>query len=155
MELIEVSTQVETSANPARVFALLKDGSTWTQWSMFDSYALERPGPADPLGVGSVRVFATRVSKTREEVVETAPDRRLSYTLLSGLPFVGYRADVDLEPGPGGGTLIRWRSRFRVKHSGTSWFWRWFMKRTLRTVAGQLAIGAADPTVAPGAGLAA
>jgi Polyketide cyclase / dehydrase and lipid transport. len=65
MEQIRVSAEAETIASPTRVFALLKDGSTWTQWSMFRSYELERPGQADPLGVGSVRVFATRVSKTR------------------------------------------------------------------------------------------
>jgi uncharacterized protein YndB with AHSA1/START domain len=149
MGQIEVSAEAVTSASPARVFALLKDGSTWPRWSMFDSYELERPGPVDPLGVGSVRVFATRVSKTREEVVELAPDQRLSYTLLSGLPFVGYRADVDLEPRPDGGTLIRWCSRFRVKGFGAGWFWTWFMKRTLRTVSTQLAIGAANPMIAP------
>lgn len=102
---------------------------------------------------GSVRVFATPVSKTCEEVVELVPDRRLSYTLLSGLPFVGYRADIDLEPRPGGGTQIRWCSRFRVKHLGTRWFWTWSMKRTLRTATAQLADGAANPAIAPQLGL--
>lgn len=153
MERIAVSAEGETSAGPARVFALLKDGSTWTQWSMFDSYELERPGAIDPLGVGSVRVFATRISKTREEVVELVPNRRLSYTLLSGLPFVRYRADVELEPRAGGGTLICWNSRFRVRYFGTGWFWAWFMKRTLRTVTSQLAVGAANPTIAPQIGI--
>jgi uncharacterized protein YndB with AHSA1/START domain len=153
MGQIEVRAEAETSAGPERVFALLKDGSTWTQWSMFTSYELERPGRIDPLGVGAVRVFSTRVSKAREEVVELVPYRRLSYTLLSGLPFVGYRADVELEPRPNGGTLIRWFSRFSVKHFGTGWFWAWFMKRTLRTVIAQLAAGAANPMIAPQAGL--
>ena len=152
MGQIEVSAEAETSASPARVFALLKDGATWTQWGMFKSYELERPGRADRLGVGSVRVFATPISRTCEEVVELVPDRRLSYTLLSGLPFVGYRADVDLEPRAGGGTLIRWCSRFRAKYTGTGWFWAWFMKRTLRTAAGQLADGAANSMIAPQSG---
>ena len=153
MGQIEVSARAETTASPARVFALLKDGSTWTQWTMFKSYELERPGDAEPLGVGSVRVFTTAVSKTREEVVELTPDRRFSYTLLSGFPFVGYRADVDLEPRPGGGTSIRWCSRFRVKRSGTGWFWALIMRRTLHTVTGQLARGAANATIAPQLGL--
>jgi hypothetical protein len=30
MEQIEVSAEAETIASPARVFALLKDGSSWT-----------------------------------------------------------------------------------------------------------------------------
>ena len=153
MGQIEVRAEAVTSASPARVFALLKDGSTWTQWTIFKSYELERPGRVEPLGVGSVRVFTTQVSKTREEVVELTPNRRFSYTLLSGFPFVGYRADVDLEPHPGGGTSIRWRSRFRVKRFGAGWFWAWIMKRTLRTVTAQLSDGAANPMIAPGAGL--
>lgn len=147
MRQIEVSAEAETRASPARVFALLKDGSTWPQWSMFDAYELERPGREDPLGVGSIRVFMTKVSRAREEVVELEPDRRLSYVLLSGLPFTDYRADVDLEPRPDGGTRIRWRSRFGAKQAGTGWFWAWFMTRTLRSVAEQLARGAADPTI--------
>lgn len=149
MPKIEVTASAETKASPDRVFALLKDGSTWPQWSLFDGYELERPGRDEPLGVGAIRVFSTKVSRAREEVVALETDRRLSYVLLSGLPFVDYRADVDLEPQAGGGTIIRWRSRFDVKHAGTAWFWRWFMQRTLRTVCAQLAAGAADPKIAP------
>jgi hypothetical protein len=151
MRRIEVRAQSKTSAAPARVFALLKDGSTWPLWGPFKSFELERPGHTDPYGVGSVRVFATRVTKTREEVVELVAGRRLSYTLLSGLPFLDYRADVDLEALPGGGCSIRWRSSFRAKQMATGWFWSWLMTRTLRTVAAQLATGAADPTIAPDA----
>jgi hypothetical protein len=56
--------------------------------------------------VGAIRVFITKVSRAREEIVELIPDRRLSYVLLSGYPFRDYRADVDLEPTGDGGTVI-------------------------------------------------
>jgi uncharacterized protein YndB with AHSA1/START domain len=152
MGQIVVSAAAKSAASPARVFALLKDGSSWPQWSLFDAFVLERQGAAEPLGVGAIRVFITKVSKAREEVVELIPDRRLSYILLSGLPLTHYRADVDLEPGEHGGTVIHWRSRFGAKHLGTGWLWKWLMRRTLQTVANQLAEAAANPTIAPKAG---
>ncbi len=149
MGQIEVTAVAKSAASPARVFALLKDGSTWPQWSLFDSFILERQGGGDPLGVGAIRVFITKVSRAREQVVELIPDRRLSYVLLSGLPLMDYHADVDLEPEADGGTVIRWRSRFGAKYFGAGWFWKWIMGRTLQTVASQLAAAAANPAIAP------
>jgi uncharacterized protein YndB with AHSA1/START domain len=137
---IRVAAAATSSADPARVFALLKDGSTWPDWTMFDSFELERPGRDEPYGVGAIRVFITRVSRAREEVVEIVPDQRLGYVLLSGFPFRDYRANVDLEPLPGGGTSISWRASFNPKYLG--WFWRLFMTRVLATIVAHLAAAA-------------
>src|SRR5579883_1141534 len=54
----------------------------------------------EPLGVGAIRVFSTRMSQASEEVIEMLPDRRLAYILLSRLSFQDYRAEVNLLPGP-------------------------------------------------------
>ena len=143
----QVEVEAFSHAAPADVFRLLRDGSTWPRWSLFDAFELEREGAGDRLGVGAIRVFITRVSRAREEVVEVIPDRRLSYILLSGLPLEDYRADVDLSPTPEGGTIIRWRSRFRPKHAFLGWFWRGLMTRTLTDVARQLARAAEDPAM--------
>ncbi|TAL00043.1 MAG: SRPBCC family protein [Rhodospirillaceae bacterium] len=142
MKRIMIAATAKSGASPATVFALLKDGSTWPTWAMFDSFELERPGRQEPFGVGAIRVFKTRVSCAREEIVELIPDRRLSYILLSGFPFREYRADVDLEPTDGGGTAIRWRASFYPKYFGTGWFWRIFMALVLATIARQLASAA-------------
>jgi hypothetical protein len=136
---IRVAATAISNANPANVFALLKDGSTWPDWAMFDKFELERPGRDEPYGVGAIRVFITKVSRAREEIVELIPDRRLSYVLLSGYPFRDYRADVDLEPTGDGGTVISWRASFYPKHFATGWFWRLFMARVLAKTAAQLA----------------
>jgi uncharacterized protein YndB with AHSA1/START domain len=136
---VTVEAAARSRAAPPAVFALLKDGSTWPQWTMFTGFELERPGKTDPLGVGAIRVFKTAVSKAREEVVDIEQDRRLSYILLSGFPMVNYRADVTLEADPGGETIIHWRSRFDPKYPGTGWFWRRTMHRALTRVAGDLA----------------
>jgi hypothetical protein len=75
-------------------------------------------------------------------VVELIPDKRLSYILLSGFPFLNYRADVDLAAIEGGGTSVDWHACFAAKHRGTGWFWRRFMTAVLRRVAADLAAGA-------------
>lgn len=151
MAPISIDVGAVSRGDPASVFALLKDGATWPRWSLFKGYELIRPGPSDdPLGLGAVRAFITQVSKATEEIVEVIPDRRLSYILLAGFPFVGYRADVDLAPAPGGGTAIRWRANFRARY--LSWFWKAFMTSALQNVATALARAAEDPlTVASAA----
>lgn len=148
MAKIEITVETLSRAAPASVFRLLRDGATWPRWSLFDGFALEREGTGDDrLGVGAVRVFTTKVSRAREEVVEIVPDRRLSYVLLSGLPFENYRADVDLVPQADGGTLIRWRSRFDPRPAWMGWFWRGFMIRTLGQIGEQMARAAEDPAI--------
>ncbi len=137
LQTIKVATQ--SAAAPHAVFALLKDGSTWPQWSSFDAFELERAGLNEPFGLGAIRVFITRVSRAREEVVALIPDRQLGYILLSGLPFRDYRAEVTLDPLPGGGTRINWHSRFYAKYWGTGWFWRLFMMMVLNDIAKKLA----------------
>jgi hypothetical protein len=136
---IKVSANVRSKASASIVFALLKDGASWPSWTSFDAFELERPGHAEPMGVGAIRVFSTAVSRAREEVVELVTDRRLSYILLSGFPFLNYRADVDLTAVAEGGTVIDWRASFDPKYPGTGWFWRLFMTTVLRKIATDLA----------------
>ena len=137
-----VSAAAQSRAPAAAVFALLKDGATWPNWTMFDTFELERPGKEEPMGLGAIRVFSTALTCSREETVELVPDRRLSYALLSGFPFIDYRADVDIAPRAGGGTSIAWRASFEPKYPGTGWFWRLFMTAVLKKVASDLAAAA-------------
>ena len=100
-----------TSADASVVFALLRDGATWPEWSPIDSFELERAGADEPEGVDAIRVFRTGRYTMREEIVELVPGRRFSYALLSGLPIRDYRVDVDLEPARDG-TVIKWHASF-------------------------------------------
>lgn len=147
MSAIKVAGMATSRADPGKVLSLLKDPVTWPLWSMFKSGELQRPGRGEQLGVGAVRVFRTPTTCATEEVVELVPGRRLSYVLLSGMPFRDYRADVDLAPLPDGGTSIRWQSSFYAKYPGTGWFWRMVMNRVLQHTAEKLAAGAEDPAI--------
>lgn len=128
-----------TTADPATVYALLRDGATWPVWSSLETFELERPGAGEPEGVGAVRRFSTGRVTGRDTIVELVPNRRLSYTHVSNLPIKNYRADVDLEATPEG-TSIRWVSTFDPKVPGTGWL----MRRGLDGFVAGLANGLAE-----------
>jgi hypothetical protein len=118
---------VQTSAAPERIFALLVDHAGWPTWSPVGSYRLERAGPEGPEGLGTIRVFRTRwwgrTITVREQIVELDPPRRFAYALLSGMPLRGYRAVIDLTALKTG-TWIHWHSSFDAKVPGTGWLYR-------------------------------
>lgn len=129
--MLEIDVRVTTTADPAAVYALLKDGATWPSWSPIGSFELRTGGPEQ---VGSVRAFRTSGLTSVERIVELVPDKRLSYVLERGLPLRDYRADVDVAPGQ-----IRWHSTFRAKVPGTGWFYRRALGRFIRRCAEGLA----------------
>jgi hypothetical protein len=112
-----------TQADPASVYALLADGSTWPEWSPLGSFELVAPGDGTPEGLGAVRLFTTGRHTSRERVVTCQPGEVFAYELLAGLPLRDYRAVITLTPA-GGGTTINWRSTFRAKVPGTGWLYR-------------------------------
>ena len=128
MGIQHVDARAHTTASPATVHALLRDGATWPSWSRIETFGLERAGADGGETVGAIRNFRTGRYFMREQVVEVVPDRRFSYALLSGLALRGYRADVDLTPADGG-TDIRWSSSFRAKVPGTGWLYRRALQR--------------------------
>ena len=136
-----------TSADPATVYALLRDGATWPEWAPIDAFALARPGAEEPEGVGAVRELRSGRITGRDEIVELVPDRRLSYAHTSSLPVRDYRGDVDLEPA-GEGTRIRWAVAFDPKFPGTGPL----VRRALDGFVAKLADGLARHAAAVAAG---
>jgi hypothetical protein len=134
-----IDVRAHSEAAPSAVYALLIDGASWPSWSPIGSFALERPGPDEPEGLGAIRAFRTRRVTSRERVVQRVPDRRFSYELVSGLAIRDYRADIDLAP-DGAGTEIHWHSSFHAKVPGTGWLYRRTLDRFIR----QLVAGLAD-----------
>jgi hypothetical protein len=118
-----IEHEVTTTADPAAIFGLLADGSTWPDWSPIDSFELVTPGDGTPEGVGAIRVFHTGKIHSRERVVTAKPNQIFSYELISGLAVRDYKAVVTLLPA-GNGTAIKWRSTFRAKVPGTGWIYQ-------------------------------
>jgi hypothetical protein len=141
---LHIDVRAETTAPPAAVYALLRDGSTWPAWSPLGSFELLSEGRDEPEGLGAIRLFRTGRTRSREEIVELVPDQRFSYALRHGLPLEGYRADIDLTPS-GTGTSIRWNSTFHPKIIGTGWLYRLVLGRFIARCADGLAAHL-DPT---------
>jgi hypothetical protein len=144
-----IRVDVTTSAQPADVYALLRDGASWPACTPLGSFELERPGDREREGVGAIRVFRTGRIRSREQIVELVPTRRFSYTLLSGLALRDYRADIELES-VAAGTVIHWHSSFKAKVPGTGWIYRRQLARFIGQVARGLAVRAtADRRATP------
>jgi hypothetical protein len=141
-----IEHRATTTADPATVYALLRDGATWPEWAPIDSFELERPGAGEPEGVGAVRVLRAGRVTGRDTIAELVADRRFSYTHASSLPVKGYRGDVDLEP-VAGGTAIRWVSEFDPKIPGTGAV----MRRALDGFVAKLVSGLAQRATADAA----
>jgi hypothetical protein len=138
-----IDETVTTSADPASVYALLADGSTWPEWSPLGAFELIAPGAGTPEGLGAVRLFTTGRHKSRERVVTCDPGQVFAYELEAGLPLRDYKAVVTLTPSAGG-TTINWRSTFRPKVPGTGWIYRRELGRFIRETVEGLAAAAAD-----------
>jgi hypothetical protein len=136
---------VTTAADPATVFALLADGSTWPEWSPIGSFQLLDPGDGLPEGLGAIRLFSTGRVKSRERVVERRPDEAFSYVLERGLAIRDYVAVITLSRS-GSGTTIGWRSTFRAKVPGTGGFYRRQLGKFIEQTVEGLAAAAAAAT---------
>ncbi|MDQ4020909.1 MAG: SRPBCC family protein [Actinomycetota bacterium] len=136
-----VDVQVQTSADAATVYALLRHGATWPTWSPIESFQLERVGEQEPEGLGAIRIFRKGRMTGRDQIAGLVPDRRFSYRHLTGLPVRDYRGDVDLESSAGV-TVIRWHASFRPIVPGTGWLLGWQVERFVRQCAQGLAVHA-------------
>jgi uncharacterized protein YndB with AHSA1/START domain len=137
MKVQSIAAEATTEAAPDAVWSLLSDRSTWPSWSPLGSHSGERPGQdGTPDGLGGIARFVTGRHCVREEIVELEQNRRLSYTLLSGLPLRDYRAVVELTP-VNAGTRIRWSATFVPQRRGTGLLYRLALGRVIRgTVTG-------------------
>jgi hypothetical protein len=138
-----IEHRATTTADPATVYALLREGATWPEWAPIDSFELERPGADEPEGVGAIRLLRGGRVVGHDEIVELVPERRFVYAHTSNLPVRDYRGDVDLEPA-GEGTAIRWVSEFEPKLPGTGWL----LRRGLDGFVAKMTQGLADGAAA-------
>jgi Polyketide cyclase / dehydrase and lipid transport len=141
MALQVIDQTSTTGAEPASVYALLADGSTWPEWSPIDAFTLIERGAGIPEGLGAVRLFTTGRHRSRERVVDCRPGEVFSYFLESGLPLREYKAVITLTP-TAGGTSINWHSTFRPKVPGTGWLYRRELGKFIRQTVEGLAVAA-------------
>jgi hypothetical protein len=124
------------------VWDLVAHAEGWPAWApMLRNASLEREGAPERDGKGAIRVFGTAGVNSREEVIAFERPRRFGYRMLSGLPVVGYQANVTLEP-DADGTRITWASSWESSKR-PHLFWKLFLRQTVWAYARALARQAA------------
>jgi uncharacterized protein YndB with AHSA1/START domain len=121
------------------VWSLLEDHRGYSRWNPYPRAELEQEGEDATNGVGAIRFLGAGPVGAREQVLDYEPPQWLAYTILSGVPVRGYRADVLLTETADRGTDIRWTGGFESAPPGMARLLRGFLDRTLQGLAGRLA----------------
>jgi uncharacterized protein YndB with AHSA1/START domain len=121
------------------VWSILEDHRGYSGWNPYPRAELERDGDNAMNGTGAIRFLGAGPIGAREQMLEHDPPRLLSYTILSGVPVGGYRADVVLTETSDGGTDIRWTGSFESAPPAMGALMRTFLDRTLQGLASRLA----------------
>lgn len=135
-----------SAAPPERVFAILADGGHWSTWAgpLVRRSWWEREGDPAPGGVGAIRRLGTSRFASSEQIVAYDPPAHLGYTILSGQPVRGYRADVTLAE-VAGGTQVTWQATFEPLVPGTGTLMRLWLQAVVGGFARRLARQAEQP----------
>ncbi|GAA2077295.1 SRPBCC family protein [Actinomadura alba] len=135
-----------TSAPAETVWSLLVDGRAWPRWaSGLDELVEDRSSGLDPYGrdrVGTVRAFRTGRTVTGERLTELVENRRMTYEDAFNLALQDYRAVIELERTPAGGTIITWQGTWRAR-PGIGWLMPFILPGVMQRMADDLAANAA------------
>ncbi len=106
---MRATSSATVNASTAEVWAALADHAGMSSWGPGVKATVEKPGLADPNGVGAVRRIAVPgpMPAIVEEITRFDADTALGYKAVSGVPFKGYRGLVELAP-VDDGTRISW-----------------------------------------------
>jgi hypothetical protein len=128
--LIEIEHTARSRAPRSIVWQVLSDLRGWHTWGPWTETEID----GDLRTMVSERKRLTgRPYVMHERVTALEPEERFSYDLLDGLPIRNYHADVTLSDA-GGGTDIRWASRFDPPWPIFGGLWRGAMLKVIRDV---------------------
>lgn len=136
-----------TEAPPTTVWALLLDPHSWPEWSPIDTLESALSQGLSPDGrddVGAIRAFRSGKVVTKERITALDPERQFSYEGVENPQMTDYQAAIELQEIPGGGTRIRWHGTYQARR-GMRWFFQWYLRRFMRSMANGLAEFASKP----------
>jgi hypothetical protein len=107
MTRLHVAAEAVAEAAPEAVWALIADAGSYCRWGPWSASGYQGPGNGAAGGAGAIRWMRYGRTTTVEEVLEVEDGRRMTYTVVQGIPARNYRAEVTLSPA-GAGTRIRW-----------------------------------------------
>jgi uncharacterized protein YndB with AHSA1/START domain len=152
MSKLHVEAEQTARATPDVVWALVSDATQYPKWGPWSAAAYKSAGDTSPHGPGAVywlrssrRAYLRHVTSI-EKILEVDEGRRLSYTVIGGIPARNYVAEITLTP-TADGTRIRWAASWDPTVSGR------IVLRGLRTFYPQMMtdlVAAAEKHTAPG-----
>jgi hypothetical protein len=110
---LSVSAEALSSSAPEAIWALISDATRYSQWGPWsaagyrDDATMHQPGAV--YWLRSAQTYAGRAVTSVERVEEVDEGRRVTYTVVSGMPVRNYRAEILLTPVPEG-TRIQWNA---------------------------------------------
>ena len=111
MNRLHVEASGTTRARPDAVWALLADASSYSRWGPWDASGYDAADEQPAGGPGAVRRLRYGRTVTVERLVDVEPGRRMSYTVIGGLPVRNCFAEVRLTP-VAEGTRVDWAADF-------------------------------------------
>ncbi len=113
MSRLHVEAEQVARATPEAVWALVSDATRFAQWGPWSQAEYQSPGDTSPHGPGAIyrlrsarRVYGRHVTSV-EKTLEVEEGRRLTYTVVGGMPVRNYLGEITLTPVEDG-TRIRW-----------------------------------------------
>jgi uncharacterized protein YndB with AHSA1/START domain len=116
------------------VWEIISNHRAYPLWTSMRTARLEQEGSPHPDGIGAIRFLGVGPIGAREQMLDFDPPHHLAYTILSGPPVRGYRADMVLSPTSDGGTDLRWTGGFDSAPPGAGRACRAVLERALRTM---------------------
>ncbi len=107
MTRLHVEAEGTAEAAPEVVWALVADADRYCQWGPWSASGYQSPRDAALGGAGAIRWMQYGRTTTVEKVLEVEDGRRMTYTVVKGVPVRNYQAEVTLTPTTAG-TRIRW-----------------------------------------------
>jgi uncharacterized protein YndB with AHSA1/START domain len=133
MTRLHVEAEQIARATPATIWPLISDATQFAQWGPWSVAEYRSPGDTSPHGPGAVyslrsasRAYGRYVTSV-EKTLEVDEGRRLSYTVVGGMPVKNYLGEITLTPVDEATTRIRWTATWDKTLAGQ------LVQRGLRT----------------------
>ena len=123
MSKLHVEAEQTARATPETVWALVSDATQYPTWGPWSAAGYKQAGDDSPRGPGAVQWLRSsrraylRYVTSIERILEVDEGRRLTYTVIGGMPVRNYVGEVTLTP-TADGTHIRWAASWDATLAG-------------------------------------
>jgi polyketide cyclase/dehydrase/lipid transport protein len=104
--MIRYASDIDVSRPAEEAFAAVLDITRWGEWTEMRDIRAQQGGPPRVGTTGTFTVPGPFKGPIHFELTALEPNRRVEYRLTH--PGFDWRAEVDVEPRPGGSRLTNW-----------------------------------------------